>query len=147
MVPIPRLDPEFTSQPKSRYWLSLPRSLGRLMILIALFGLILAAFMEGKRPLAVVPAARRVAFQPIRTTPRRPIARPRDRSVITARPGIDDAMIHTARQGIDDAMILSPGRIPRMPILIAPQPGAEAPRAAPPDSLQPEPWSPLPRGK
>jgi hypothetical protein len=77
--------------------------------------------------------------------PRRPFAQSRDRFVIIARPGIDEGMIHTVPQGIDDAMIVNPGRMARVPIFTVPQPGTEAPNSVPPEALEPEPWSPMPR--
>ncbi|MGC8638812.1 MAG: hypothetical protein ACP5XB_02905 [Isosphaeraceae bacterium] len=141
----PHLDPEFTSCPKSGSWLAQPRSLGRLMILIAVLGLALGVYAEGRRPNPVFPGGRVVAFQPPRLAPRRPLVRPRDPSVIVARPGIDEAMIHTARPGIDNAMIGNPGRVARMPVLIVPKSGAGGPVPVPPDSPRPQPWNPRPR--
>jgi hypothetical protein len=134
------------------------------MILIGLLGLALAAYAERSRPrplplratLAVLHA--RYSAMPQRPTlparsalprrwavPQRPFIQPRDPSVIIARPGIDDAMIHTVRQGIDDAMIVNPDRMARMPILTVPQQGNEAPNTVPPETLEPESWSPPPR--
>ena len=142
MRPKPHLDPEFASCPKTRRWFALPRSLGRWMTLIALVGVALAAYREQSRPGPLPPTFRPVAFQPPRVVPRTWLHRPQDPSVIVARPGIDEAMIHTARQGIDDAMIVNPGRAARIPVLIVPKQGAGGPVPVPPDSPQPQPWTP-----
>ena len=50
MRPKPDADPELLSRPKSRPWHRSFRSLGRLMTLVALSGLALAAYSERSRP-------------------------------------------------------------------------------------------------
>lgn len=141
MRPKPQVDPEFMSCPKSRGRLSLPRSLGRLMILIALLGLALGVYSERVRPGPAPFPARLVAFLPPRTPPTRALTRLQDPSVLVARQGIDDAMIHTARRGIDDAMIVNPGRMARVPIFIVPRSGGNQPPLSP----TPTPRTPQPR--
>jgi hypothetical protein len=79
------------------------------MALVALSGLAMATLAQRSRPAA----SPRRFWYPI-VQPRGPIQvqvpQPRDRSIIVAPHGIDEAMIVIARPGIDDAMIVSPGR-------------------------------------
>ena len=149
MNPRPHLDPEFSCPGKPPGWHSFPRSLGRLMILIALFGLVLSVYSTQTRPTTVPIIRTPVALQRRRVAPRGQPIPPRHPAVIVARPGIDDAMIHTARQGIDEGMIVNPGRLESMPVLTAPQPDANGvvPVLPGSDSTTPERrWAPrLPR--
>lgn len=145
MRPEPHLDPEFApcvhsrlrarakAEAEARGWFALPRSLGRLMVLIAVLGLVLAVYQYHRRtrPRLMTYLSARPAVLlrgPVRIP--RPIPRLRDESVIVARPGIDDAMIHPARIGIDDGMIVNPGPRMRDPVILPP-PGPEGlpPRA------------------
>jgi hypothetical protein len=162
MKPGPAFDPELDfhltieEKARRRWWYR--RTIGRLMGLVALSGLALAAYTERSRPQP--PPRGRIRFvprqvlQPVQPAqPQTPVQRaqptlPRDRSLIPARPGIDEAMIVTARAGIDDAMIVSPGRMHGQSIvdpLQSPSPTPAEPNPGPVVPWQPGPSGPRPR--
>ncbi len=127
MRPKPDPDPELMSGLKKRQWNPFPRSIGRLMTVVALSGLALAAYSGRTRPTIINPVTRQVFAQPSPTRPspmlpRVQPAQPRDPAVIVAPAGIDEAMIVTARGGIDEAMIINPSRLQRQTITILPSP-------------------------
>ncbi len=123
MRPKPDADPELLSRPKSRPWHRLFNSLSRLMTLVALSGLALAAYQERSRPNATGPGMRNLMLR--QRTPlflqQSTALSSVDPSIIVAPPGIDEAMIVTARVGIDEAMIVNPPRMRTGP-LAAPRP-------------------------
>jgi hypothetical protein len=110
MRPKPDADPELLSRPKSRPWHRSFSSLGRLMTLVALSGLALAAYSERSRPQPPGLALGNLMLR--QRTPgflqQSPVPSSVDPSIIVAPPGIDEAMIVTARVGIDEAMIVNP---------------------------------------
>ena len=137
--PLPDGSFEVGSKRKGPWWA--PRTLGRLMTVIALSGLAMAGYAHRTRRPATAPLYR-VRFLPPGVSQGIPVPRPMDPSILVAPPGIDDAMIVTARSGIDDAMIIHPGRwagtpAPATPVL--PLPGN------PSDPQAPGPWRPQPR--
>jgi hypothetical protein len=104
--------PEWMTSPGAkarRAWWP-PRSIGRIMALVALSGFAMASYAQRTRPAAPNPR-----FGPFVTQPPGSswvqLPRPRDPSVIVAPRGIDDAMIVTSRAEIDEAMIVSPERM------------------------------------
>ncbi len=113
MRPKVELDPEFLSRPKPKSRYLAVRSLGRLMTLIALSGLVLAAYAGRPRLRSAGPSAKR--FMPVPKTPGMsqplPVPPSSDRSIIVAPPGVDEAMIITADAGVDEAMIVTPERL------------------------------------
>lgn len=113
MRPKPAADPELLPRPKSRPRLRSFRSLGRLMTLVALSGLALAAYSERWRPQPAGVGVRNLMLRPrtAGTLQQAPVPPSVDPSIIVAPPGIDEAMIVTAREGIDEAMIVNPGRL------------------------------------
>ncbi len=110
MTPKPDVDPEFLSRPKSRPSHRSVRLLGRLMTLVALSGLALAAYSGQSRPnWSRFGVRNRMLGQGTPGfLPQLQMPSYVDPSVIVARPGIDEAMIVTARAGIDEAMIVQP---------------------------------------
>jgi hypothetical protein len=122
-------------KPKARRLSWYPRSIGRLMALVALSGLILAAYSERSRtPAPLRGRLVRTAPRGFRVPPPAPVQPMplRDPAVLVAPPGIDDAMIVTARTGIDNAMIVTPGRIRVQPLMVPPpMPTPGEPRSAP----------------
>jgi hypothetical protein len=112
MKPEPDPDPELMSRPKPGHWRRPLRSLSRLMTLIALSGLALAAYSERARPKPSRLGVRNVIFRQVRPglLQQSPASSLHEPSVIVAPPGIDEAMIVTARRDIDEAMIVNPAR-------------------------------------
>jgi hypothetical protein len=128
----PKPEPEFVFQPKHRRWYRPIRSIGQLMVMVALSGLALAVLPERHRPMPMALGIRPPAVRAVQVVPPVRVPRPLDPSVHEARPGIDDAMIVTARQGIDDAMIVNPGRFRGAPIIQQPAPDeSESAKAVP----------------
>ena len=122
MRPKPDADPELLSRPKSRPWYRSFRSLGRLMTLVALSGLALAAYSERSRPKPPGLGMRNLMLRQ-RTPgslPQSPLPSSADPSIIVAPSGIDEAMIVTARVGIDEAMIVGPRQLRRGPLAAPP---------------------------
>jgi hypothetical protein len=109
-------DPEFELQPKLCRWYWPIRSIGQLMVVVALSGLAMAVLPERPRTRSLPPGLRPPVVRAVQVIP--PVQTPRvsDRFVREAPAGIDDAMIVTARQGIDDAMIVGPGRLRGWPV-------------------------------
>jgi hypothetical protein len=120
------------SKPGPGHWSWPLRSIGRLMTLVALSGLALAVWTEGSRRPNVPPAIRiplrRAPRAQALDLPRTRLPAERDRSVIVAPGGIDEAMIKRAPEGIDDAMIFNPLEPRRAPVMPSPIPGPEVPR-------------------
>ena len=144
MHPKPDADSEFFSRPKSTPWYRAFSSLGRLMTVVALSGLALAAFSRDDRPKTPMPGQRNLP--PGQRAPgfrqQSPVPSAVDRFIIVAPPGIDDAMIVPARVGIDEAMIVSPGRIrtgPRAALPILP-PAANGRTPLSPWQAPPQGW-------
>jgi len=141
MRPKPDADPELLSRPRSRPWHRSFSSLGRLMTLVALSGLTLAAYSERSRPKPSRLGVRNLMLR--QRTPgfvqQSPVPSSVDPSIIVAPPGIDEAMIVTARVGIDEAMIVGPRQSRRGPLATPPiLPPAAAGRAP----LSPWPMAP-----
>jgi hypothetical protein len=138
MGPKPDVDPELLSRPKSRPWHRSFSSLGRLMTLVALSGLALAAYSERSLPKPSRLGLRNLMLR--QRTPgflqQSPVPSSLDPSIIVAPPGIDEAMIVTAREGIDEAMIVKPGQLWTGPLA--------APRILPPAANGRAPLSPWP---
>jgi hypothetical protein len=128
MKPDPDFDPKCRVKTWRRgYWPI--RSIGSLMIVVALSGLMLRALpIAPKRP---GPPAWRVAPRaavpvlvqgPVQTPPAA-VARPPDRFVIVAPAEIDPEMVLRAREDIDPEMVFNPDAGRRGPIPTAPVPG------------------------
>lgn len=117
-------DPELLSRTKSRPWHRSLSSLGRLMTLVALSGLAVAAYLERSRPNPSRLGVRNLILRQLSPgslqQPRVPSSG--DPSIIVAPPGIDEAMIVTARVGIDEAMIVKPGQLRTGPLVTQPIP-------------------------
>jgi hypothetical protein len=157
MKPKPESEPEgdfsdFSVKPRRTFWGF--RSIGQLMIVVALSGLVLAVVTgrqsstsRGALKIAKIRRAgppwtlsgRQLAFQPRGKT-----LSPRgfDLGMIkTAPQSVDDAMIKTAPAGIDEAMIVNPFGPPDDPAVVEPEPTPEAlPENAPerPPGLTPQ---------
>jgi hypothetical protein len=128
----PKNESELDFQPKLRRWYWPIRSIGQLMVVVALSGLAMAVLPDRHRPMPLALGIRPAAVRAVQVIPRGQIPRAADPFVREARPGIDDAMIVTARPGIDDAMIISPGRLRRAPVIPQPAPDAsESAKAVP----------------
>ena len=112
----PESEPEFEFQRKLRRWYWPIRSIGQLMVVVALSGLAMAVLPDRSRPMSLAPGIRPPAVRAVQVIP--PVQTPRvpDRFVREAPGGIDDAMIVTARPGIDDAMIVNPSRLRGRPV-------------------------------
>ena len=143
-----RPDPEFHNErenkPRERGQFPI-RSIGRLMTLVALSGLALAAFSEQSRP-TILPVRTKPAL--LRWVPppaRAPSPRLRAPGVIVAPRGIDEAMIVTAPSGIDEAMIVNPERLTRARMAATPTPAPGSPGSESPAPSQPGPWNLRPR--
>jgi len=138
MRPKPDADPELLSRPKSRSWHRSFSSLSRLMTLVALSGLALAAYSERSRPKPSQLGVRNLMLR--QRTPgflqQSPVPSSVDPSIIVAPPGIDEAMIVTARVGIDEAMIVNPPQLRTGPLA--------TPRIFPPAANGRAPLSPWP---
>jgi len=115
-------DPEFEFPSKLCRWYWPIRSIGQLMIVVALSGLAMAVLPDRPRPMSLAPGIRPTAVRAVQVLP--PVQAPRvpDRFVREAPGGIDDAMIVTARPGIDDAMIVNPSRLRGRPVTPEPAP-------------------------
>ncbi len=128
MRPKPDADPELLSRPKPRPWRRLYNSLSRLMALVALGGLALAAYHDRSWPKPTGPGMRN--FMLGQRTPGlvqpSPAHSSVDPSIIVAPACIDEAMIVTARTGIDETMIVNPAQVRRRPL--AAQPTLPPPR-------------------
>src|SRR4029079_17708162 len=98
------------------------RSIGQLMVVVALSGLAMAVLPDRSRPLSLAPAITPPAVRAVQVIPPMQAPRVPDRFVREAPGGIDDAMIVTARQGIDDAMIVGPSRLRGRPVAPDPVP-------------------------
>jgi hypothetical protein len=113
MRPKPDADPKLLSRPKSRPWHRSLSSLTRLMTLVALSGLALAAYTERSRPKPSRLGVRNLMLR--QQSPgflqQSPVPSSVDPSIIVAPRGIDEAMIVTARVGIDEAMIVNPAQL------------------------------------
>jgi hypothetical protein len=147
MKPKVPFDPEFAADARRWYWPI--RSIGPLMIVVALGGLTLwAAPMKrggkasGPSNLRRVPAGRAAIRGPLRSPPAQ-VDRPRDRFVIMTCPEIDPAMVILAPE-IDAGMVVHPGT-PGRASSVAPRvdfgplrPGQ--PPAAVPDRSWPDDW-------
>jgi hypothetical protein len=107
----PKRKPELEFQPRLRRWYGPIRSIGQLMVVVALSGLAMAVLPDRQRPMRLAPGIRPAAVRAVQVIPQAQAPRAADTFIREARPGIDDAMIVTARGGIDDAMIVSPGRL------------------------------------
>jgi hypothetical protein len=107
----PKREPELEFQPKLRRWYWPIRSIGQLMVVVALSGLAMAVLPDRHRPMRLAPGIRPAAVRSVQVIPRVQVPRSADPFIREARRGIDDAMIATARRGIDDGMIVSPGRL------------------------------------
>jgi hypothetical protein len=121
---------ELEFQPKLRRWYWSIRSIGQLMVVVALSGLAMAVLPDRHRPMPLAPGTRPGAVRAVQVVPRVQVPRARavDPFLHEARPGIDDAMIVTARPGIDDAMIVGPGRM--RGALAIPQPAPDESESA-----------------
>jgi hypothetical protein len=151
MRPKPDFDPEFPAHSRRWYWPI--RSIGQLMIVIALSGLVLS----------VVPLRSRPA-PPVRTRPRfsrNPIViqgpvwglqargeQPRDRFVVIAPREIDPGMVVYARPDLDEGMVFSPyANRPVAPAARIPGLGPALPSERPgptPDQFSPSRLAPQP---
>jgi len=118
----PKPDPEFEFQPKSRSRSWPIRSIGQLMVVVALSGLAMAALPGRSRPRPLTFGARPPAVRAVQVIPQVQAPQVPDPFVREAPGGIDDAMIVTARQGIDDAMIVGPSRLRGRPVSPDPVP-------------------------
>ena len=122
MRPKPDADPELLSRPKSRPWHRSLSSLTRLMTLVALSGLALAAYSERSRPQPARLGVRNLMLR--QQSPgflqQSPVPSSLDPSINVAPPGIDEAMIVTARVGIDEAMIVNPPQLRTGPLATPP---------------------------
>jgi len=138
MRPKPDADPELLSRPKPRPWRPLCNSLSRLMTLVALSGLALAAYDERSWPKPTRPGMRNYLLRQRTPGLVQPSPAPSsvDPSIIVAPPGIDEAMIVTARTGIDETMIVNPAQVRRRPLA--------APPTLPPAATGRAPLSPRP---
>ncbi len=145
MKPKVPFDPEFAANLRRWYWPI--RSIGLLMMVVALGGLTLwAAPIERGGKASRVPNLRRVppgraaTRGPLRSTQAQ-VDRPRDRFVIMARPDIDQAMVIRAPE-IDAGMVVHPGT-PGRASSVAPRVGfgpllPGQPPAAVPDGRWPD---------
>jgi hypothetical protein len=132
------------SKPAASSLLSV-RSIGRLMALVVLSGLALAAFSDQSRP-TILPVKTKPALPRWVPPPARaPSPRLRTPGVIVAPQGIDEAMIVTAPSGIDEAMIVNPERLNRARMATAPIAVWESPGSESPAPSQPGPWTPRAR--
>ena len=127
MKPKVQFDPEFGKNARRWYWPI--RSIGQLMIVVALSGLMLGGMsMRSRRPV-------RNSLKPFRGPMNRVqgpagqfpagVAQPRDRFVIVARPEIDPGMVIQARPDLDAAMVIHPGtggRLSRVAPLVGGRP-------------------------
>ncbi len=108
--PLPEIVGEVGSNHMGKDWT--PRSLGRLMTVIALSGLAMGALAQRSRP--VIPSRTFApGTLPIRRWVPAQVLPPSDPAVLTAPRGID--------VGIDDAMIVNPGMPSDSPVLRIPQ--------------------------
>jgi len=139
MRPKPDADPVLLSRPQSMPWHRSISSLSRLMTLVALSGLALAAYSERSRPKVTGLGMRNLMLR--QRTPgslqQSPVPSSVDPSIIVAPPGIDEAMIVTARVGIDEAMIVKPARLRTRPLTTPP--------ILPPAAIGRAPLGPLPQ--
>jgi hypothetical protein len=129
MKPKPLFDDELPPRPGRSWWLS--RSIGTLMIVVAVSALVLAFVAERSRRLAAAkqPPSRP---RPILTAARlrrqipqtkRLLSQPRDPFLIMADASIDPKMVVAAPMGIDDAMVVNRGGQSPQLGLIAPRAG------------------------
>jgi len=149
MRPKPDVDPELLSRPKPwpRPWYQSIRSLGRLMTLVALSGLAVAAYSERPRPNPSRLGMRNLMLRQRipGSLQQLPLPSSVDSSIIVAPPGIDEAMIVTARAGIDEAMIVSPRQLRTGPMAATPILPPAATRRAPLSPWPMAPQAPPPR--
>jgi hypothetical protein len=109
-------DPEFEFPSKLCRWYWPIRSIGQLMVVVALSGLAMAVLPERPGTRSLPPGLRPPAVRAVQVIPPAQTPRVPDRFVREAPAGIDDAMIVTARQGVDDAMIVNPARLRGRPV-------------------------------
>ncbi len=140
MKPQTVLDPDFRSNARRWYWPI--RSIGQLMIVVALSGLVLSVYPMKSQPqsrgplnIARVPGTSVVRALDLTVKPPVAVRPPADRFTVVASPDIDPAMVITARPDIDPGMVvhrgddeprLNPGQIP------TPLPNQEGLRFRPP---------------
>jgi hypothetical protein len=150
MKPKPNFDPDFPMTSRRRYWPI--RSIGQLMIVVALSGLVLSVVsMKSQRPSPSVnvrkrlPMTSRLVQVPSRNLQARDVVQPPpDRFVIVARAEIDPAMVVQARPDIDPGMVFNPYTRRRGSAPSDPMPGVslwelgQTPRPLPvPEQLSP----------
>ncbi|MGP0069194.1 MAG: hypothetical protein ACLQGP_37040 [Isosphaeraceae bacterium] len=126
-------DPDFGKNARRWYWPI--RSIGQLMIVVALSGLMFWGGSLRSRP-------------PLRNTPRRilrpmtpvrvpaipspaPVVQPRDPFVVVASPEIDPAMVIRADPDLDAAMVVHPDARSWSPRVASPYDQPLAPRVSP----------------
>jgi hypothetical protein len=129
----PGFDFEFVAK-GSRPWWSI-RSIGLLMILVAVIGLVLAVGMgiREQKPVAVRPAFPVMAIPAVLVQPATPPVPP-DRFVRLADTSIDPQMVIPAPADLDDEMVINPeGRRARRPAILLP-PASAPDRPQSPDS-------------
>src|SRR5271165_2050241 len=122
MRPKPDADPDLLSRPKPRPRRRLCSTLSRLMTLVALGGLALAANHNRSWPKPTGPGMRNYMLRQrtpgfVQQSPAPPSVDP---TIIVAPRGIDEAMIVTARAGIDEAMIVNPAQVRRIQLVAPP---------------------------
>jgi hypothetical protein len=105
-----QFDPELGKNARRWYWPI--RSIGQLMIVVALSGLTLWAVprrsgdsVSGPLNLRRIPAGMPTIRGPLRS-PRAEVGQPNDRFVIVARPDLDAGMVIQARPDIDAGMVI-----------------------------------------
>jgi hypothetical protein len=119
----PGFDDEF--QPKRQRWTVPVRSIGRLMIVVAVCSTALS-FMAGtakhKKNIRYFPAKVQRRHQAPQTNAL--VAQPRDPFVVVPAAEIDAKMVVAAPAGIDDAMVFNPYTREQQSVQSAPAPGS-----------------------